>query len=184
MYRVIGNNCIRFKNHQICEFGQLWRLPEGEDCKIGSFSWWCKLFKILFLTTFISIKTLYDQILNIFVDQICQIFEFFKSGKFWRLLEGEQCILEGWSWISMLFKMTFLTTFILIKTLYHQIWNICVRLVIFLNFSNLENFGDSWGENNASWKVDHENQCCLNEISDNFYSNYKAVKSNLTKLFS
>ena len=38
MYRVIRNNCIRFKNHQICEFGKLWRLPEGEDCKIGSFS--------------------------------------------------------------------------------------------------------------------------------------------------
>ena len=78
MYRVIGNNCIRFKNHQICEFGKLWRLPEGEDFKIGSFSLRYKLFKIPFLTTFVSIKTFYDQIWNIFVDQIYLIFEFFR----------------------------------------------------------------------------------------------------------
>ena len=30
-----------------------------------------------------------------------------------------------------------------------------------LNFSNLENVGDSWRENDAFWKVDHGNQCCL-----------------------
>jgi len=38
---------------------------------------------------------------------------------------------------------------------------ISVRFVKALNFTNLENFGDSWGENNASSKVDHVNQCCL-----------------------
>ena len=64
-----SDNMIRW-SHQICEFGQLWRLPEGEDCKIGSFSWRYKLFKIPFLTTFVWIKTLYDQIWNIFVVQI------------------------------------------------------------------------------------------------------------------
>ena len=49
------------KNHQICEFDQLWRLQEGEQCKIGSLSWKYKLFKILFLTTFISnIQLLYQ----------------------------------------------------------------------------------------------------------------------------
>ena len=82
VYRVIWNNCIRFQNHQICEFGKLWRLPEGEDCKIGSFSYRYKLFKISFLTTFVSIKTLYDQIWNIFVDQIYLIFEFFRIWTF------------------------------------------------------------------------------------------------------
>ena len=30
-----------------------------------------------------------------------------------------------------------------------------------LNFSNLENFGNCWGENDASWKVFHGYQCCL-----------------------
>ena len=38
---------------------------------------------------------------------------------------------------------------------------ISVRFVKSLNFTNLENFGDSWGENDASWNVDHGNQCCL-----------------------
>ena len=47
------------------------------------------------------------------------------------------------------------------KTHYDQIWNICVGFLKSLYFSNLENFGDSWGENDASWKVDHENQFCL-----------------------
>ena len=65
-------------------------------------------------------KTLYDQIWNIC--QICNIFEFYESGIFWRLLGGERCILEGWLWRSMLFKMTFLTTFISIIKLYSQIW--------------------------------------------------------------
>jgi len=91
-----------FKNHQICEFGQLWRLPEGEQCKIESFSSKYKLFKILFLTTFISIETLYGQIWNIC--QICQILEFFES------------------WKSMLFKMTFVITFISTIRLCNQIW--------------------------------------------------------------
>ena len=42
-------------------FGQLWRLPEGEQLKIGRLSSWYKLFKIPFLTTFISTKTIYEQ---------------------------------------------------------------------------------------------------------------------------
>ena len=88
------------KNHQICDFGQLWRLPEREQCKIVGLSFRYKLLKISFLTTFITIKTLYD-----------------------------------------------------------EIWNIYVRFVKSLNFSNLETFGDSWGENDASWKVDHGVQC-------------------------
>ena len=132
VYRAIGNNCIRFENHQICGFGKIWRLPEGEHCKIGSFSCEYKLFKIPFLTTFVSIKTLYDQIWNIFVNQIYLIFELFESGNFWRLLEGEWCILEGWSWKSMLFKMLVLTTFIPIIRLYNQIW----QNYIFLNLMN------------------------------------------------
>ena len=66
--------------------------------------------------------------------------DFFKSWKLWRLLEGEWCILEGWLRNSMLFKMTFLTTFVSIKTLYDQIWN------IFVNQSYLvfEFFESSW----------------------------------------
>ena len=50
------------KYHQIFEFGQLWRLPEGEQCNIESSSLKYKLFKISFLKTFISIKTLNHQI--------------------------------------------------------------------------------------------------------------------------
>ena len=79
------------------------------------------MFKIPFLTTFVPIKTLYDQIWNILVDQIYLIFEFFESEFFWRLLEGERCILEGWSWKSILFIMTFLITFISNIKLYNSI---------------------------------------------------------------
>ena len=38
---------------------------------------------------------------------------------------------------------------------------IAVRFVISWNFWNLENFDDSWEENDASRKVDHRNQCCF-----------------------
>ena len=123
LYDQIWKNCVRYKNHQICEFGQLWRLPEGLQCKIGSLSLRYRLFKIPFLTTFISTKTLYFQIWNIC--QISKNFEFFESGKFWRSLRGERCILKGWSWRLMLFKITFLTTFISFIKLYvyDQIWH-------------------------------------------------------------
>ena len=57
-----------------------------------------------------------------YLGHIYQIFEFFESRKFWRLLGGERCILKGWSWRSMLFKITFLTTSISIIKLYDQIW--------------------------------------------------------------
>ena len=53
--------------------------------------------------------------------QICQALNFSNLENFgdsW----GERFILEGWSWISMLFKMTFLITFISIIKLYNKIW--------------------------------------------------------------
>ena len=56
-----------------------------------------------------------------------------ESGKFWRFLGGERCILEGWSWISMLFKMTFLTTFISIIKLYNQIWQNYFILILWIH---------------------------------------------------
>ena len=119
----IWKHCVRSKKSSICEFGQLRRLPEREKCIMGSLSLIYKLSKISFLTTFISTKTLHDHwsILK-YRSEICQIFEFFEYEKFWRLLGGERCILESWSWRSMLFKMTFLTTFISIIKLYDQIW--------------------------------------------------------------
>jgi len=109
-------------------FGQLWRLAEGKQCKIGSFSLRYKLFKISFLTTFIQIKTLYNQIWN--NCQICQILEFFEYGKCWRLLGGERCILEDWSWKTILFKMTFLITFISIIKLCNQIWQSILSVLV------------------------------------------------------
>ena len=42
-----------------------------------------------------------------------------------------------------------------------HIWYICVGFVKFVNCLNLKIFGDSWGENDASWKVDYGTQCCL-----------------------
>ena len=80
--------------------------------------------------------------------------------------------------ITLTTDESLLTTFISTKTFYDQIWNIYVRFVKSLNFSNLENFGDSWGENDAPWKVDHGNQLCLK-----WYFDHKAVRSNLTELF-
>jgi len=58
-----------------------------------------------------------------------------------------------------------------------------IRFVKSLNFSNLENFGDSWRENDASWKVDYRYKCCLNDISDYFYSDYKAVQFDYKAVF-
>ena len=59
-----------------------------------------------------------------------------------------------------------------------------IIFVKFLNFSNLENFGDSWRENDASWKIYHGINVVQNNISDNFYFDYKAnkgtIKSNKT----
>ena len=79
MYRAIGKNFIRFKNHQICEFGKIWRFSEGEHCKIGSFSCENKLFKIPFLTTFVLIKTLYLPDFSLFQKNYECIFEFKKK---------------------------------------------------------------------------------------------------------
>ena len=61
--------------------------------------------------------------------QICQIFEFGESGKFWRFLGRERWILESWPWRSMLFEMKFRTTLISNIQLYDQIWQ------LFLSFS-------------------------------------------------
>ena len=105
------------------------------------------------MTTFVTNKTLYDQIWNIFVDQIYLIFEFFESAIFWQLLEGERYILEGWSWISILFKMTFLITFIWIIKLYNsnlKLFSILVenikKILGFSHFcmSFLQNLPDFW----------------------------------------
>ena len=104
-------------------FCQLKRLLVGKRCIFGSWLCYSKLFTMSFLTTSSPIKILYNQIWNIC--EICQILEFFESGKFWRLLGGEGCILKGWSWRSILLKIPYLTTFISTKTLYNQIWNIC-----------------------------------------------------------
>ena len=73
-------------------------------------------------------------------------------------LNFQQCKIESFSLRYKLFKISFLTTFISIKTLYDQI---CDKFIKSLNFSNLENVGNSWRENNASWMVDHEDQYCL-----------------------
>ena len=81
------------KNHKICEFGQIWRLPEREQYKIGSLSYRYKLFKVSFPTTFISIKH-YVIKSEIYLSDLSNL-EFFKPGKFWRLLGGERFILEG-----------------------------------------------------------------------------------------
>ena len=89
------------KNHQIYEFGQLWRLPEAEQCKIGSLSLRYNLFKILFLTTFIPIKTLYNQIWNICV----RFLKFFESEHFWRLL-GRVIICDFLPLFLMSFSVT------------------------------------------------------------------------------
>ena len=64
-----------------------WRLPEGEDCKIGSSSLRYKLFKISFLTTFSRPKHF----------MIIQTF-FVKSLIFSNL---ENCDLNLWVWSSL-----------------------------------------------------------------------------------
>jgi len=75
-------------------------------CIFRGWLWYSKLFKIPFMTTFTSTKTLYNLIYNIC--DICQIFEFFEYGKFWPLLgendvswkvnHGEQSCLKYHSW--------------------------------------------------------------------------------------
>ena len=112
------------KNHQICEFGQLWRLLEREQCKIGSLLWRYKLFKI-----------------------------------------------------------SFLTTSILIETLYNQIWNICVRFVKSLNYLNLENFVTTgWRTHPGSLIM--EINVDQNVIYYNFHFPSCTIKSNRTIFFN
>ena len=109
------------KNHQICEFSNLQRLVEGEQCTIGSsLSWRYKLFKYHFWQRLGRPKKHYAHIWNIC--RICQCLKNFESENFWRLLGREKCILDSWLWRSMLFKMSFPTTFISIIKLYDQIW--------------------------------------------------------------
>ena len=60
---------------------------------------------------------------------------------------------------------------------------ISVSYVKSLNFSNLENFGDSLGENDTSWKVDHTD-VVQNYISENFHFNHEAkIKSEISVRF-
>ena len=140
-------------------FGLLYRLLVRKRCIFRSWSWDTKLLQITLLTSSNPTGTLYGVIENNWIrfksHKICEF------GQLWRFPEREQCKIKSLSWIYKLFKIQMLTNFILIETLYYQIWNICVRFVKSLNYSNLENFGDSWGENDASWKVDHGDQCCL-----------------------
>ena len=110
-----------------------------------------------FLTTSSPIKILYNQIWNIC--EICQIFEFFASGKFWQLLGGEWCILKGWSWRSILFKITFLTAFIPIIKLYNQIlifwhsWSLVQH--IFVVFGVLSYVVATKGQNHLYHRIPH-----------------------------
>ena len=108
MSRVIGNNCIRFKN-----------LPEGEDCKIGSFYGDISCLKYNFWQLLFRSKHCITKS-EIFVRYVKSL-KFYNLEFFWRLLRGERCIMKGWSWRSI-FKITFLTTFIFIIKLYDQIF--------------------------------------------------------------
>ena len=76
------------KNYKICEFDQLWRLPEIERCKIGDiiclkYSFWQLLFQLKH--SMIKSEISVSDLLNRWI---------FLSGKFWRLLGGERCTLE------------------------------------------------------------------------------------------
>ena len=177
LYGVIENNCVRFKKSSNLRVWSTLEAPGGRTVQYRKISLRYKLFKIPFLTTVISTKTLYDQIWNIC--QICQIFAFFESWKFWRLLEGEKCILKGWSCKSMLFKITFLTTLISIKTFYDKIWNICVRFFISLNFLILTILATPGGRKMHSGRLIMEINVDENNISNIFYFDHKAVQSNL-----
>ena len=120
LYDQIWNICVRFVL-LIFESGKFWRLLGKERCILEG--WSCK--SMFFLNEisdnfYPDQNTLWSNLK--YLCQICHIFEFFKSQKFWWLLGGERCIQECWLRKSMLFKMTFLTTFISIIKLYNQIW--------------------------------------------------------------
>ena len=55
----VGKNLLFFCN--LPEFLQLWRILEGERCTLANWSLRSKLFKMTFLTTFISTSTMYNQ---------------------------------------------------------------------------------------------------------------------------
>ena len=97
--------------------------PEGEQCKIGSLLWDISCLEYHFRQLLFRLKH-YMIKSDISVSHLSNL-EFFESGKFWRLLGRERCILEGWSWKLMLFKMTFLTIFISTKTINGVIVNNC-----------------------------------------------------------
>ena len=119
-YIIKSKISVRFvKSLNFFESGKFWGLLGGERYILKRWSRRSILFEIPFLTTFILTKTFYNQIWN--VREICQILQFLESGKFCRLLGGEWCNFKGWSWGSILFKITYLTTFISIIKLYNQI---------------------------------------------------------------
>ena len=57
--------------------------------------------------------------------------------------------------ISKMFITSFLTTFILMKTLYSQIQKNCVKSKKTITFVSLDNFGGSRRENSAKYEVYH-----------------------------
>ena len=79
----------------------------------------------------------------------------------------------------MLFKITFLITFISTKTLYDQIWNICVRFVISF-FRIWKILATPGGGTMHPERLIMEINVVQNYVSDYFHFDHKAVWSNLT----
>ena len=117
LYGFIENNCVRFKKSSNLQVWSTLEAPGGRTVQNRKFLWRYKLFKIQFLTTFVSIKTLYNQIWNFFVDQIYLVFEFFKSFRIWATPGGwtmhpERLIMKinlVWNYISDNFHFDHIT---------------------------------------------------------------------------
>ena len=84
-----------------------------------------------------------------------------------------------------------------ISCLRHNLWQLLSRLKHSMIKSEISmsdlsnpwifesgNIDDARGENNASWKVDYRNRYCLNDISHNFYFDYKAVQFDYKTVFN
>ena len=112
-YGVIKNNCVRFKKSSSLRVWSSLEAPGGKTVQNKNFSWRYKLFKIPFLTTFVSMKTLYDQIWNIFVDQIYLFLGFFHEFEILRtklhiMCKLNLCQLSLWNSICIHDKRSFL----------------------------------------------------------------------------
>ena len=77
-----------------------------------------------------------------------------------RLIDRIRCTFRSWSRYTKLFILSFLTSFILIKTLSDRIWNHCARSKNHQILS-LVNFGGSWRENSWKKEVYHRGISCL-----------------------